>query len=73
MDGKGRWIDNVFIECLWRSVKYECVYIQEFKDGKALKDGLRNWFTFYNHERPHFSLQNMTPDQAYFSSTQSAA
>jgi putative transposase len=73
MDGKGRWMDNVFIERLWRSVKYECVYIHEFKDGRALKDGLRNWFAFYNQERPHFSLQNMTPDQAYFLSIQTAA
>ena len=73
MDGKGRWMDNVFIERLWRSVKYECVYIQEFKDGRALKDGLRNWFAFYNQERPHFSLQNMTPDQAYRLSIQKAA
>lgn len=56
MDGKGRWMDNVFIERLWRSVKYEYVYIQEFKDGRALKDGLRNWFTCYNQERPHFRI-----------------
>ena len=66
MDGKERWMDNVFIDRFWRSVKYEGVYIQESKAGRALKDSLRNWFTFYNQERPHFSLQNMTPDQAYF-------
>ena len=66
-------MDNVFIERLWRSVKYKSVYIHEFKDGRALKDGLRNWFVIYNQERPHFSLQNMTPDQAYFLSIQKAA
>jgi putative transposase len=73
MDGKGRWMDNVFIERLWRSVKYECIYINEFKGCKALKAGLRIWFEFYNQERPHVSLGDMTPDQVYQLGTKKTA
>lgn len=61
MDGKGRWIDNVFIERLWRSVKYEDVYLRDYADGHALRAGLARYFRFYNHERPHSALQNTTP------------
>ena len=61
MDGRGRALDNVFIERLWRSVKYEDVYLREYPDGHALHKGLARYFRFYNHERPHSSLGNGTP------------
>jgi putative transposase len=61
MDGRGRALDNVFIERLWRSVKYEDVYLREYSDGRALRTGLARYFHFYNHERPHSSLDNQTP------------
>lgn len=61
MDGQGRWADNVFVERLWRSVKYECVYLQEWKTVGDVRDALRNYFQFYNYERPHQSLAGMTP------------
>ncbi len=66
MDGRGRFLDNIFIERLWWSLKYECVYLQEFADGRDLYQGINNWITFYNSERPHSSLDGRTPDQAYF-------
>jgi putative transposase len=65
MDGKGRWMDNVFIERLWRSLKYECVYLRAFETGTELRDGLRRWIDFYNTGRPHSSLAGRTPDEAY--------
>jgi putative transposase len=61
MDGKGRAIDNIFIERLWKSVKYECIYLHAFEDGVQLYDGLSNYFSFYNHERIHQSLGYQTP------------
>ena len=61
MDGKGRWADNIFVERLWRSVKYECVYLQEWENVLAVKSGLSEYFEFYNHERPHQSLGGLTP------------
>lgn len=61
MDGKGRAIDNIFIERLWKSVKYECVYLHAFDDGVQLYEGLSNYFSFYNHERIHQSLGYQTP------------
>lgn len=61
MDGKGRWVDNVFVERLWRSVKYECVYLQEWEGVVAVREALRNYFHFYNYERPHQSLSGLTP------------
>ena len=61
MDGRGRALDNVFIERLWRSVKYEDIYLREYTDGRALHEGLTRYFRFYNHERPHSSLGNNTP------------
>ena len=61
MDGRGRALDNVFIERLWRSVKYEDVYLRDYGDGHALHKGLARYFRFYNHERPHSSLGNGTP------------
>lgn len=65
MDGRGRALDNVFIERLWRSVKYEDIYLREYGDGYALRTGLARYFRFYNHERPHSSLDNHTPAKCH--------
>jgi len=65
MDGKGRWMDNVFIERLWRSVKYEDIYLHEYATIATLEAGLRRWFEQYNHWRPHDSLGGQTPAQVY--------
>lgn len=65
MDGKGRWMDNVFIERLWRSVKYEDVYLKEYTSVEELRRGLAQYFQYYNHERTHQSLSNLTPDEVY--------
>jgi putative transposase len=65
MDGRGRWMDNVFIERLWRSLKYECVYLHAFETGSELRTGLACWIGYYNGARPHSSLDGMTPDEAY--------
>lgn len=65
MDGKGRWMDNVFIERLWRSVKYEEVYLFEHATVIALSNGLEKWFKRYNSWRPHASLGNHTPSVVY--------
>ena len=65
MDGKGRWMDNVFIERLWRSVKYEEIYLKEHATLMALRAGLREWFQRYNEWRPHASLGNLTPCAYY--------
>lgn len=69
MDGKGRCIDNVFIERLWRSVKYECVYLHMFEDGVQLYRGLEQYFSFYNNERLHQSLAYATPASIYYAVT----
>jgi putative transposase len=71
MDGRGRWMDNVFIERLWRSVKYEDIYLREYATIPALVAGLKGWFERYNAWRPHQALGNLTPDKVY--QTQSAA
>jgi putative transposase len=65
MDGKGRWMDNVFIERLWRSVKYEEIYLREYSTIPELEAGLRQWFERYNTWRPHQALENRTPHQVY--------
>lgn len=65
MDGKGRWMDNVFIERLWRSVKYEDIYLKEYITVSALKQGLSVYFHFYNNERPHHSFGSSTPAEMY--------
>lgn len=65
MDGKGRWVDNVFVERLWRSVKYECVYLQELESVSAVREALREYFQFYNYERPHQSLAGLTPSHIH--------
>lgn len=65
MDGRGRWMDNVFIERLWRSLKYECVYLHAFETGSELRAGLTWWIDYYNSRRPHSGLNGRTPDEAY--------
>ncbi len=65
MDGRGRWMDNVFIERLWRSLKYECVYLHAFETGSELRAGLSRWIACYNARRPHSALAGRTPDEAY--------
>ena len=66
MDGKGRWVDNVFVERLWRSVKYEDVYLRAYGTPAALRTGLNNYFQFYNTERRHQALNRQTPDAVYW-------
>jgi putative transposase len=66
MDGKGRWMDNVFIERLWRSLKYEEVYLKAYDSVAQAKQGIGDWLMFYNEERRHSSLSRMTPDQVYY-------
>jgi putative transposase len=66
MDGKGRWIDNVFIERLWRSLKYEEVYLKAYDSVAQARQGIGDWLMFYNEERRHASLSRMTPDQVYY-------
>lgn len=73
MDGQGRWMDNVFIERLWRSMKYECVYLHAFETGSQLRTGLMNWIGHYNAQRPHSALAGRTPDEAYHTSGSSHA
>jgi putative transposase len=65
MDGKGRAIDNIFIERLWRTVKYEHIYLHVAEDGVELYEGLKDYFAFYNHERSHQSLAYETPENYY--------
>ena len=65
MDGKNRALDNVFIERLWRSLKYECVYLHAFETGSELRTGLARWITYYNTQRPHSGLAGQTPAEAY--------
>ena len=66
MDGKGCYRDNIFVERLWRSVKYECVYLKAFNNAVELKQELKSYFQLYNSERPHQGLNDNTPDQMYF-------
>ncbi|WP_145202053.1 IS3 family transposase [Planctomycetes bacterium Poly30] len=73
MDGKRRWIDNVMVERLWRSLKYEDIYLHEYVDLVALGTGVGEWIIFYNHERPHQSHDNQTPWSVWSGSTSAAA
>jgi putative transposase len=66
MDGKGRWIDNVFVERLWRSVKYEDIYLHAYATPREVTMGRRRYFSFYNERRGHQSLDYQTPDEMYF-------
>ena len=69
MDGKGRWVDNVLVERLWRSVKYEDVYLHAYETPASLRAGLTCYFQFYNARRRHSSLGRRTPDVVYFDAT----
>ena len=73
MDGKGRWIDNVFVERLWKSLKYECVYLQEFDNGLHAKSAIADWIGFYNTNRPHSTFDGQTPDEMYYENEQMLA
>jgi len=66
MDGKGSWRDNIFIERLWRTVKYEEVYLYAYETVIDAKNALKRYFYFYNQRRPHSALDGKTPDMAYF-------
>ena len=66
MDGRGAWRDNVFVERLWRSVKYEAVYLRAYGSVSETRASLGRYLTFYNGRRPHSSLDRQTPDQVYF-------
>jgi len=66
MDGKGRAIDNIFVERLWHSVKYEDIYLKAYEHGWLLEKGISNYFSFYNQERMHQSLDYQTPQKVYF-------
>ncbi len=66
MDGRGRWRDNVRIERFWRSLKYECIYLQAFETASEVRQELKRWITYYNVERPHSSLDDRTPHEAYW-------
>ena len=65
MDGKGRWMDNIFIERLWRSLKYECVYLHNFENGRQAKATIGNWINHYNRGRPHSTFDGKTPHEVY--------
>jgi putative transposase len=70
MDGRGRYLDNIFIERLWRSLKQEAVYLHEITDGFQAKRIIDDWIGFYNSERPHTALDKRTPDTAYFTQSE---
>jgi putative transposase len=65
MDGKGRWMDNIFIERLWRSLKYECVYLRDFETGFQAQQEIGTWVQYYNLERPHSLFDDKTPLEVY--------
>jgi len=68
LDGKDSWRDNVFVERLWRPVKYEDIYLRAYGSASAVRSGLNRYFNFYNSRRPHSSLDGQTPVQVYFNS-----
>ena len=69
MDGKGRWVDNRMIERLWRSLKYECVYLRAFETGSQAREGIGRWLAYYNAERPHSTHGILTPDEVHANRT----
>ena len=66
MDGRGRWVDNVFVERLWRSVKYEDIYLKAYGSIAEAREGLAAYFEFYNSRRRHQGLDDRTPDDVYW-------
>ena len=68
MDGRGRYLDNIFIERLWRSLKQEAIYLEEISDGFQARRVVKNWMAFYSTERPLCALDRQTPDDAYWAS-----
>ena len=66
MDGRGRYLDNIFIERLWRSLKQEAIYLTELQDGFQTQRVIQGWIGFYNTERPHSALEHRTPVEAYW-------
>jgi len=73
MDGKGRWVDNVFIERLWRSLKYEEVYLTAYENMRQAQEGIRRWMHFYNHRRKHQALEKQTPETVYYNNLNAEA
>jgi putative transposase len=69
LPGRGRFLDNILIERLWRSLKYECVYLHAWETGSEARAGLRTWFDFYDHRRPQAALDGQPPDAAYRAGT----
>ena len=65
MDGKGRWMDNVFIERRWRRLKYECVYLNALETGSQARQQIGAWLSHYNQARPHSTFDGQTPDEVY--------
>ena len=65
MDGQGRWRDNIYVERFWRSLKYEDIYLKSYKSVRESKRGLHRYFTFYNSQRVHQSLDYRTPDEMF--------
>ena len=72
MDGRGRVFNNIFIERLWRTVKYEHIYLQDYRNGWELERGLTRYFHFYNTARPHQALDYRTPEQVHFENSATA-
>ena len=66
MDGKGRFLANIFVERLWRSLKYECVYLHAWETGSETKAGVGKWIEFYNRKRPHSALGGKPPAVIYW-------
>ena len=73
MDGRGRWIDNRFIERLWRSLKYEAVYLEELEGGHRARHVIARWLDHYNHRRPHMAFNGRTPAEVYYGDAESPA
>jgi putative transposase len=67
MDGRGQWRDNIMVERLWRTLKYGCIYLNAYETGSEVRNGLDKWFKRYNEDRPHSSLDDRTPYEAYWS------
>lgn len=66
IDGRGRYLDNIFIERLWRSLKQEAIYLEQINDGFQARKVVKSWMAFYNTNRPHSALDRQTPDEAYW-------